>query len=166
MHTAEVTQNFLISFSSFSRELFLVVTLEQEKAKRLTIEGFFRFPPVFQKEFSDDMHGVKQTQMKFIIVKFTFQKAVFPACSFPAGVFLCVIARLTWKKTQCNHFWLKKARVKKIVFIKKIERTSPRRKKQLALCNRGLRKICLTETCYKILQMIFTNIYVNIWTHR
>ena len=49
---------------------FLVVTLEKKEAKRLNNRGF---PPVFQKEFSD-MHGVKQTQMKFIILKFAFVK--------------------------------------------------------------------------------------------
>ena len=54
------------------------------------------------------MQGLKQTQMKFIIVKLAFKKAAFPPlAAFLAGVFLFAIARLTLKM-RCNHFWLKK----------------------------------------------------------
>ena len=67
-----------------------MVTLTGKEAKRLKIEVFCRFPPVFQKEFSG-MHGVKQTQMKFIIVELAFKKVTF----FPASFFLCVIERLS-----------------------------------------------------------------------
>ena len=45
--------------------------------KVLKIEVFSRYPPVFQKDFSD-MHDVKQTQIKFIIVNFAFKKTLFP----------------------------------------------------------------------------------------
>ena len=59
---------------------------------------FSYFPPLFQKEFSD-MHGVKQTQMKFIIVKFAFKKSrFFPASSFSRWLFPLCHSEIVVKK--------------------------------------------------------------------
>ena len=77
MSEAEVTQSFFKKLAVIRSSFFSGYSLAKrsEKANK-QIDVFFRFPPVLQKEFSE-MHGVKQTQMKFIIVKFAFKKATF-----------------------------------------------------------------------------------------
>ena len=67
---------FLKKASSYSCELFWL-HWSKKKRKGLTIEVFSHFPQVFQKEFRE-MHGVKQAQRKFIIVKCIFKKTLFP----------------------------------------------------------------------------------------
>ena len=57
--------------------MFKRLHLSKMKRVSLNIEGFSRFPPVFQKDFSD-MHDVKQTQTKIIIVKLVFKKNASP----------------------------------------------------------------------------------------
>ena len=96
------------------------------------------------------MHGVKQIQMKFIIVKFTFKKSLFPASSFSRWLFsLCYNKIVVKKKRSVTTFDFKKLTWKTATalfdtsFIMRIEdlkmikkRTNPRREKQRALCNR------------------------------
>ena len=60
------------------------------------------------------MHGVKQTQMRFIIVKFTFKKvAFFPASSFPRWLFSLCYSKIVVKNRSVTTFYFKKLTWKK-----------------------------------------------------